>query len=91
MKVVEMEDAGWMNGIRPQHISTLEVLVRGRFKEHARAIRSGLDCERHVGICNGMVFVLYDLNSPHAYRYLRALKKIIAILDKRNAEREEEL
>jgi len=71
-------------GLEPQTVKTFEALLRGRFIQYMKMYIEMVrlkDVDPEIaqfsfGVCQGMVLALYDVSSPMAWQYLKALRKL---------------
>lgn len=65
-------------GLSPSNTETFEALLRVRFRQYMRMLRHCDVDERGycLGVCDGMVSALYDVSSPMAWQYNKALSKL---------------
>ena len=71
------------------NLDEIEAFTRIRFWQYLNSARHSVnvpEMEKLCGVCNGMVSVLYDLNSRDAYSKLKGLNKFRKIMRDRFKE-----
>ena len=69
-------------GMKPNNHETMDALLRMRFWQMMKYLRDytkKAEVARFWGVMDGTVAAMYDLGSPMAYQYHKALRKIKAM------------
>lgn len=66
-------------GIKPSNHVTMDALLRNRFRQYLRALKYTDKAEELIGVMDGTVMAMYDLGSPMAWQYKKALYKVMRL------------
>lgn len=63
-------------GMKPSNHETMDALLRGRFRQYLRGLKYTDKLNELIGVMEGTVSAMYDLGSPMAWQYRKALYKV---------------
>jgi len=63
-------------GMKPSNHETMDALLRMRFRQYLRGLKHTDKAPYLIGIMAGTVSAMYDLGSPMAWQYRKALYKV---------------